>query len=282
MRNIFVLSVVIALGCASSPSTQVTPDASVDAVIDTVVRDVKIVVDAPVPADASADVATERLRVLFVGNSYIFVNDLPAVVTTISRSVSGRGPVIETGAVTVGGATLRNHWETGTATTEINSGTWNAVVLQGQSVEPVLNSTEFQTYAQRFGTLANSNNVRPVFYATWARREGDVLYMQPWSGGSVSVFTDRLDMAYQQASMRVMGTVARTGVAWRTALSQLPSINLYADDGSHPSPAGTWLVACVIYRNLTGLTVSPEADRTAGSVPAATAQSLREIANASP
>ncbi len=275
-----ILAAVFSLSCSDPAPSPTLPhlDASNDArdaVSEASVSDAALA-DAG-PAD---DAAPSRLRVLFVGNSYTYVNDLPAVVTSIARA--SRGPAITVDSVTVGGATMRNHWETNTAPTRIMEGTWDAVVLQGQSVEPALNFTDFRTYATRFGMLATTYRARPVYYATWPRRAGDAVYAESWSGGTPEVFNDRLDLAYSRVSMAVSGTVAHVGNAWMAALRDHASINLYDADGSHPSVAGTWLAACVIYRALTGTAPPPSADDAAVGITAADARALRETAAATP
>lgn len=255
-----------------TPSDVTPPDVTAE---DVAAEDVTAVDIAP-----AVDVPS-RLRVLFVGNSYTYVNDLPAVLAAMSRA--GGATTLDVDSVTVGGATLRNHWDTNTAPTRIMAGGWDAVVLQEQSVTPVLNYTEFRTYGVRFANLITASRARPVYYATWPRRAGDEVYAQSWSGGSLPVFGRRLDQAYAQVGAMVAGsTVAHVGTAWMASLTANPAIDLYASDGSHPSLAGTWLAACVLYRALTGVTPPPAADATAMGVPAADARALRELVAAQP
>ncbi len=274
----------LACGNDERPPAHVGVDATVDTPVTDAARDAASVdaaaIDdgAPAPADAASDVAPSRLRVLFVGNSYTYVNALLSVVTAIARA--SRGPAIEATSVTVGGATLRSHWETNDAPTRIMTASWEAVVIQGQSVEPVLNYDEFRAYGLRFGQLATTYRARPVFYATWPRRAGDALYAESWSGGAPSAFNDRLDLAYSRVSTMTSGTVAHVGNAWMAALSAHPAITLYADDGSHPSAAGTWLAACVMYRALTGSLPAVSADEAAVGITTAEARALRETAAA--
>lgn len=293
MRPTLALLVALSsLACSKDerPPTNSDADATVDAprvdaVADTAPNDVTsnditsndVANDGSVaPVDAVSDVTPSRLRVLFVGNSYTYVNDLPSVVAAISRA--SRGPAIEATTVAVGGATLRSHWETNDAPARITTAPWEAVVLQGQSVEPALNYDEFRTYGLRFGMLANTYRARPVFYATWPRRAGDAVYAESWSGGTPTSFNDRLDLAYSRVAMMTSGTVAHVGNAWMASLSAHPEINLYADDGSHPSAAGTWLAACVIYRALTGSLPDASADDAAMGITATEARSLRDTA----
>jgi hypothetical protein len=46
------------------------------------------------------------------------------------------------------------------------------------------------------------------------------------------------------------------GIAWQQALAADFKFSLYAPDGSHPSPEGSYLAACVFYATLLGK--SPE------------------------
>ncbi|MFO0603607.1 MAG: SGNH/GDSL hydrolase family protein [Polyangiales bacterium] len=258
-------------------------DVTADAAPDDVTADA-VTADAAndAPSDAAPDVATARLRVLFVGNSYTYYNDLPMIVSRIGDAAAraGRGPSIESASVAVGGATIRNHWDTGDAPRRIMSESWDAVVLQGQSVEPALNFTEFRTYGVRFGMLANTYRARPVYYATWPRRAGDAVYMESWSGGTPEAFNGRLHTAYSQVAAQVMGAVAPVGNVWMAALAARPSVTLYDADGSHPSPSGSWLAACVLYRALAGVAAPPESDGAATGVAPADARALRELASA--
>jgi hypothetical protein len=270
---------VVSLGCVTpSPPSLERPDASLDGAVDATTT-----VDAPPPVDR-ADVAVDRerpapLRVLFVGNSYTYVNDLPMTLTRMaSRSAArGQGPTIETASVTVGGATLRNHWETGNAARAITDmGPWSAVVLQGQSVEPLLNPTEFRTYGLRFSRVIHDANARVVYYATWPRRMGDSVYTQPWSGGRPEIMAMRLVTTYESVAAMNQDEVARVGAVWMNALSAHPTIDLYDPDGSHPSLAGTYLAACVIYRALVGDAPHADADDASG-LAVETARDLRAV-----
>ncbi len=232
--------------------------------------------DAPPAVDAGP----LRLRVLLVGNSYTFYHDLPALLARMGEAAAraSRGPHLDTTAVTVGGASLRAHWDADDAPTRLRTMPWDAVVLQGQSVEPVLNFSEFRSYGLRFAALATERNVRTVWFATWPRRAGDALYAQPWSGGSPEVFGARLHTAYAQVAEAAMGTLAPVGQAWLAALEARPGAALYDPDGSHPSPAGTWLTACVLYRALTGTPAPAETESAAVGLDPAEVRALRGLA----
>ncbi len=282
------LFVTALLGCSSTPSAPaLLPDVPAQAV------DATAPIDAPVDATTAHD-ASERadavtpstdtgprsLRVLFVGNSYTFYNDLPALIVRIGAAASraGRGPAVEAESVTVGGASLRAHWDADNAPTRLRTMPWDAVVLQGQSVEPVLNFSEFRAYAGRFAALASERAVQTVWFATWPRRAGDALYAQSWSGGTPEVFGMRLHAAYARVAAEAMGRVAPVGNAWMAALRARPATPLFDADGSHPSPTGSWLAACVLYRALTGVAAPAESESAVTGVDAADVTALRTLA----
>lgn len=271
---------------ATKPDAVTTDATTPDATADGSTAD-RAATDAPAadaPADVTRDATPTRLRVLFVGNSYTYVNDLPGLVARMGAAASraGVGPDITTDSVAVGGATLHNHWDMNTAPMRIMAGGWDAVVFQGQSVEPVIAYTDFRTYAVRFGTLATTNHARAVYYATWPRRVGDDVYTQSWSGGTPEVLGMRLHTAYSQVAMLAGGSVAAVGNAWLAALRSGSAIELYASDGSHPSPAGTWLTACVMYRTLVGAPAPMETESAAMGVAPADVHTLRALSAMTP
>ena len=46
--------------------------------------------------------------------------------------------------------------------------------------------------------------------------------------------------------------LAPVGLAWSAALRDQSDIDLWKRDGRHPTKAGSYLAACVFYRELTG------------------------------
>src|SRR5687768_16696276 len=59
-------------------------------------------------ASSTCDPA-RTLRVLFIGNSYTYVNNVPRLVEQVAATLPG--PCVQTDMIPVGGATLRAHWE---------------------------------------------------------------------------------------------------------------------------------------------------------------------------
>ena len=177
------------------------------------------------------------LRVFFVGNSYTFVNDLPGVLAGLAQA--GRGRRILTGQRTPGGYTLDQHVKDGQTVEGIEKQNWDVVVLQEQSILPVVQPAKMFDAAWELNKTIKSQGARTLFYLTWARKG------QPQ-------MQEGLNHAYLGVAKELQADVAPVGPAWQQANKEDPALELYLQDGSHPSPEGTYLAACVFYATLLG------------------------------
>lgn len=190
----------------------------------------------------------EPTRVLFIGNSYTFVNDLPAMLEAVA---DGAGHPVLTSMIAVGGATLADHVANPEVTTTLAEG-WDVVVVQGQSVEPIVQTDVFVQGAVDLAAMVEVGTPDAAFvlYETWARRAGDPVLDE--LGMDAAQMQEALTAGYADAAEASMGTVAPVGQTWALALTEAPQIDLFAADGSHPSPAGTYLATCVFFRAIAG------------------------------
>lgn len=202
-----------------------------------------------------------ELRVLFIGNSYTWFNNLPHLVTALAESAHEARP-LRTAMLVGGGFTLRNHWDAGAAVSAIQENSWDYVVLQEQSMlgsaAPAVNGVPridprlFHDYARRFDAAIKQAGAKTVFFLTWARQDFPELQ---------SV----LNKAYLSIAKELGDRVAPVGPAWKEAIDARPRLDLHQRDRSHPTPAGSYLAACVFYATLygespEGLTAQIEAD----------------------
>lgn len=189
--------------------------------------------------------ATPPARVLFIGNSYTYENDLPGMVARAAASTT-RPVRLQVESVTTGGKNLRWHWEQGDALARIEAGHFDHVVIQGHSLEPILERDDFRRYASRFARAARAQGARPVLYMTWARAEGDALYTVPDVGRNPAQMQARVAEGYASVARATGAELAPVGLAWYRARRALPWLSLHAADGSHPSRSGSYLAACVL------------------------------------
>ena len=186
----------------------------------------------------------DPIRVLFIGNSFTYVNNLPELVEGLAPK--GR---VETEQVTVGGATLRQLWNEGKAVTAIRRSRWDYVVLQEQSMlgaslvdgEPVISDPArlFWPAARLFDQEIRKAGAKTVLYLTWGQK-----------GPAASKNFDALAHAYMTIGKELNALVVPVGLAWQAALAERADLPLYMDDGSHPAPAGSYLAAMTFVATL--------------------------------
>lgn len=183
--------------------------------------------------------AKKPLRVLFIGNSYTFFNGgLGAIVQSMAAAMPG-GRRLEFVEVTKGGQTLEGHWREGKALAEIRKGKWDYVVLQEHSLRPVQDREKMWQYAKMFDAEIRKVGAKTVFYETWARKNRPEMQAL-------------LDSAYGGIAKEVAATIAPAGLAWERVLKAKPDMKLHIADLSHPTPAGSYLNACVFYETFFG------------------------------
>lgn len=192
----------------------------------------------------------DSISVLFIGNSYTYVNDLPTMFTNLTNSLSD---IVTVDSKTNGGYTFQQHLADPVTHTKIKSKKWDFVVLQGQSQEPsfptdqVNSQTLPPAVSLADSVYANWYCSQAMYFMTWGRQNGD----PQWD--SISTFDGmnvRLRNAYKRIADSAEASVSPVGIAWKYVRDTYPTINLYNADGSHPSVEGTYLAACTFYASL--------------------------------
>ena len=190
-------------------------------------------------------------KVLFIGNSYTDVNNLPQMIASIAAA---EGDTLVFSANLPGGYTFNNHLNNATTTSLIQQGGWNYVVLQGQSQEPSFPDGQFYSetypYAQQLCEMIRQYNpeAKPVFYMTWGRKNGDqnnCPYFPPLC--TYEGMDSLLYLRYMTMAAEFDAEVSPVGALWHYLRDHNPEIELYASDGSHPSLAGSYAAACSFY-----------------------------------
>lgn len=188
------------------------------------------------------------LRVLFIGNSYTFVNDLPATLAELARA---GGHTIETGMAAEGGWTLAQHAASGPTLDLLAAQRWDYVVLQEQSQAPSIQSARAATMYPATRVLVEKirqAQATPLLFQTWAHRGGWPEMGMP----SYQSMQAQVDQGYRGIGSELKVQVAPVGDAWANALGRDPGAELWQADGSHPSEQGTYLAACVFYAAIFG------------------------------
>lgn len=186
-------------------------------------------------------------HVLFLGNSYTGANNLPQLVQNAALSA---GDTLTFDSHTPGGQTLQGHATNTTSQNKITAGGWDYVVLQGQSQEPVVQTSVFNQGGLALEALIDEHNPCAVtmLYMTWGRKNGDATTCNFFPEMcTYESMDDALKEHYLDLAEMLDSEVSPVSVVWRNLRENHPEIELYTGDGSHPSPAGSYAAACCFY-----------------------------------
>ena len=193
-------------------------------------------------------------NVLFLGNSYTGVNNLPLLTYNLALSL---GDTINYDSNTPGGYTYEGHSTNATSLAKIAQGNWDFVVLQEQSQKPSFPpsqvATEVYPYAQVLVDSIKSANActEPIFYMTWGRKNGDAGNCAAYPPlCTYDGMQGRLRESYIEMAVDNDGSVSPVGAAWKYVRDNYPTLELYSADESHPSINGSYLAACVHYASM--------------------------------
>ena len=221
-------------------------------------------------AAAGPTLVGDGTRILFIGNSLTYVNDVPGILQALADSAGGERLAVASRALP--NYALIDHWTDGVVQTEIARGGWAWVVMQqGWTPAGVYRDT-LRLATRHFGMAIAEIGAKPALYQTWppSNRRGD--------------FAASIE-SYELAAADVGGVLFPVARAWLAAWERDPSIELYSD-GLHASQAGSYLAALVMYariveRSPVGL---PAGVRTRGgmtlTLDASVARTLQEAAAA--
>ena len=189
----------------------------------------------------------DTVKVLFIGNSFTNVNNLP---NTFYQLASSAGKKVYVEESSFGGYTLQMHSQNSSTIQKIYSNNWDYVVLQEQSQIPSFipeRETMMYPYAITLDSMIHNNSpcTRTVFFMTWAHKYGD--QGLPVGSDTYENMQQRLRSGYMTIADTLDAAVAPCGWAWRNVIQNFPNIELYSSDNYHPAENGTYLAACTFY-----------------------------------
>ncbi|MEX2244504.1 MAG: hypothetical protein WD716_11735 [Fimbriimonadaceae bacterium] len=175
----------------------------------------------------------QTYRILFLGNSHTASNDLPGMVSGLLRSA---GHTVETSFVF--GGFLDDLEPRQDVRDTIDGGKLTHVVLQATK----MSSSHRYEYTKEPGIAlvnrAKKAGARPLLFAEWPRKGWDEV--------------DYILGQYEAIRSKAGGEIVPVCRAWAEAVKKDPSLDLWAADGNHAKPLGTYLAACAIALTIGG------------------------------
>ncbi len=234
--------------------------------------------DTAQPSDATDDVEPGIHRILWVGNSFTFFNDLEQLWLSLRQAQGVDDSVVSLRATAAG-----YRWVQHLADATADGGAapirewlvtapppWDFVVLQEQSQIPGFPAGNPEHDASvdaavALAGYAEAAGATPVLFETWGYRTGDPQNADLFT--DYPVMQDRLDAGFDEiaAAIAAAGKAPvrlRAGAAFRVVYDAALAAKedplapgalfsrLYTDDGRHPSALGSYLTACVLAATL--------------------------------
>lgn len=170
------------------------------------------------------------LRVLFIGNSLTYTNDMPAMVAQLAAA---RGRSFAYGTAAQPNFSLEDHWASGIAGVIQEQRADVVVMQQGPSSLPA-SQAHLVFWAGQFAPLIRQAGGEPAL-------------LMVWPDASRLFAFDDVHLAYRNAAASVDGIWLPAGEAWRAGWSIDPTLPAYGGDGFHPSAVGSLAAALTVY-----------------------------------
>ena len=231
-------------------------------------------------------------RILFLGNSLVFFNDMPQTFETLCK---GQGIPVHVESLTQGSCTMSLFASTSVdigyqANYKLTHEEWDYVIIEPSRRATPFEDTVFEAEldaAEVLDNLIRAAGGETIIYSAWGINTGETgVYHQeginaPKDGTHAitrSAHCNYMSYFGEAVSERLGGRkIARTGYAFENCIAEygLDTINLYHTDNQHPSPAGSYLIACTFFDTIFEESVSGA--RYTGNIDVAGA--LQEIAD---
>ncbi|MGQ0801319.1 MAG: hypothetical protein ACT4NL_14575 [Pseudomarimonas sp.] len=184
--------------------------------------------------EASGTALSDPGRVLLLGNSLTYFNDLPAMLVAIAAQA---GKTLRADSFTLPNASLQDHFRSSEVREALFGNNYQWVILQqGPSSLPE-SQVHLRRWTLRMDGLIRDAGARPALYMVWPAAN---------FGGSF----DSVRRSYSNAALKVDGMFIPAGEAWRAGWRLNPDLPLYGGDRFHPSALGTYAAALSMFAAL--------------------------------
>ncbi|MCW3121909.1 MAG: C-terminal target protein [Flavipsychrobacter sp.] len=226
----------------------------------------------------------DTTRVLFIGNSFTYVSDVPGLVKGLAdkAGLNFEFTMHAPGGISVGDKDQDTfaHMYNPTVFRLISSGNWDYVVLQDNQGRFIYGDKKFPDTSKsrvieghfkiRDSVKQYNSCAHMVWFAGWAFKYG-----YPGIGATGAELIDNIYENYSYLKDTAGEIVAPIGIAWERAMATLPATDLWSPDSAHQSLAGSYLTASVLFSSI--FRMDPQEIPFNGGLDSMTARTLRTI-----
>ena len=187
-------------------------------------------------------------RILFVGNSRMYANDLPHTVREMADS-AGSAVRYDMVVHALPARTLDQHWREGQVHRLLGQAGLEQVIFQAASSEHMDERmvANFQSYGTAFANEAGRRRLPASIIVGWTYGPGE---LDKWEI-SAADYHLRIQNDHQQLALASGLDLINVGSVWRKMELQ-PAPFPLTTDGNHPSVQGTYVAALMVYAHLAG------------------------------
>lgn len=186
--------------------------------------------------------------ILFVGNSRMFVNEMPYMIREMADS-AGSPHAYQVRMWALPGETLEQHWTRGDVRRLIGERRWDEIVFQAESAAHFERpADDFISYGRKLIEEARAHGAKPTLIVGWTYGQDAV----PRSAAThLSAYHGFIQSDHRRLAGATGATLINVGQAWRRASQGGLPFRLETD-GNHPSIHGSYLTALIVYAHLSG------------------------------
>ena len=174
-------------------------------------------------------------KVLFIGNSHTYFNDMPAMFKAMAKGFKEVGD-IHTTMLAHPYKTLDYHMNQKEVRFNILYGEYDYIVLQ-QGAHPFSGEEELIKCSKVINEFIKQSGATPVAYMTWSQK-------------SEIEKQEEMTNAYINMAKEIGGILAPVGKVFEVLRKNNPEIELYHEDGGHASVIGSYIAAATILTSI--------------------------------
>lgn len=207
-------------------------------------------VTAPITPPAITPGIQSAIKILFVGNSLTYSNNMPDIFKNLA-AVPGKEVYVD--QATPGGVDLRHLISDQLVLNKINSMKWDYVVLQSDDITAFSDMYQIEiSTIEKFKRIIYQNNpsTKIIYTMIWGLRDG--ITLRELNGETVNYsyevyFNKIYDGTLKIAQMTNL-KVAPVGLAWKFVIKDNYEnrMQLFSEDKAHPALHGSYIMACVM------------------------------------
>ena len=182
------------------------------------------------------ETSDKHIRLLFLGNSLTYTNDLPALV---EQRALEQGFKVRADMIALPNYAIIDHWMDGKASKRILKGQYDFVIVQQGPSSQAEGLRLLKEGGSKFSELCKKKGARLCYYMVWPAREHYASF-------------DAVIRNHEEAARSNEALLCPVGKVWKGYIDTTGRYDYYGPDGFHPSLKGSQVAAAVIVNSLFG------------------------------